>query len=284
MRNYTYLWLAITLWLSFEYWALSSNPSLSFIRALIMSSQSMRELNLSTEPGRPISYFLGYTGFGLILLTNLYILRKKLDSWKKYGTLPGWLNFHIFCGLLGPTCIVFHSGFKVRGLVAISFWSMIIVAVSGVIGRYIYVQLLKQEKSLVATVTKWSDKLTKMRLEEGGSVTDSDIEEAKVEALRFMGVPRDFPDVALSNLQILLGAILGDMRLLFDAPAPVMGLPERSRYILVGYAVAQRQIYFLEPFRRMLGYWHAFHLPFAIFMYIAAVIHIISALMFGISG
>jgi hypothetical protein len=38
----------------------------------------------------------------------------------------------------------------------------------------------------------------------------------------------------------------------------------------------------LEPFRKMLGYWHSFHLPFALFMYIAAIIHIISALTFGI--
>jgi cytochrome b561 len=46
--------------------------------------------------------------------------------------------------------------------------------------------------------------------------------------------------------------------------------------------MAKRRIAFLEPFRRMLGYWHSFHLPFAFFMYVAAVIHIAAALMFGI--
>jgi hypothetical protein len=48
------------------------------------------------------------------------------------------------------------------------------------------------------------------------------------------------------------------------------------------YAKVVRQISFLEPFRRFMGYWHTFHLPFAIFMYVIAIIHIITALIFKV--
>jgi hypothetical protein len=35
---------------------------------------------------------------------------------------------HIFFGLVGPALVILHSAFKVQGLVALSFWSMIAVA------------------------------------------------------------------------------------------------------------------------------------------------------------
>ena len=37
-------------------------------------------------------------------------------------------------GICGPLFIILHSSFKVGGLVALSFWSMIAVAVSGIAG------------------------------------------------------------------------------------------------------------------------------------------------------
>ena len=49
---------------------------------------------------------------------------------------------------------------------------------------------------------------------------------------------------------------------------------------LYDYAIIKRKIHFSEHFRRLLGYWHSFHLPFAFFMYFVAIIHIAVALIF----
>jgi hypothetical protein len=35
--------------------------------------------------------------------------------------------------------VLFHTSFKFGGLVAVSFWSMVAVFVSGIIGRFIYI-------------------------------------------------------------------------------------------------------------------------------------------------
>ena len=37
--------------------------------------------------------------------------------------------------------ILFHTSFKFGGIVSISFWSMVAVVASGVIGRFIYLQI-----------------------------------------------------------------------------------------------------------------------------------------------
>lgn len=284
MKSYTYLWLALTVWLSFEYWTLNHHLSWSVAHYLQAHSSRFREMNLSTEPGRPISFYLGILGFGLILLTNPYSLRKKWSFLKKFGSLSGWLNFHIFCGLFGPTCIVFHSGFKVRGLVGISFWSMVIVAVSGVIGRYIYVQILREERQTGEEIKVFEAKLEKMRTA-SGKATEQDVVLAKELALDFVGLPDGVGGARKRSMSsILLSALIGDAKLLLSAPRPVPGLPDISRHLLAGYALNQRRAVLLEPFRKMLGYWHSFHLPFAFFMYVAAVIHIGAALMFGTSN
>src|SRR3972149_5148655 len=60
---------------------------------------------------------------------------------RRGGPLGRWLDVHIFFGLVGPALVILHSAFKVQGLVALSFWSMIAVAASGVLGRYLYLQI-----------------------------------------------------------------------------------------------------------------------------------------------
>ena len=39
--------------------------------------------------------------------------------------------------------VLFHTAFKFGGIVAVSFWSMVAVFLSGIIGRFIYIQIPK---------------------------------------------------------------------------------------------------------------------------------------------
>ena len=85
---------------------------------------------------------LGIIGSVLMLLNFLYSWRKRNEFNEKFGRLKVWLEFHMFVGLFGPTLILYHSAFKLQGIVAVvCFVSMIIVVLSGIIGRYIYVQI-----------------------------------------------------------------------------------------------------------------------------------------------
>src|SRR6056300_1050137 len=91
----------------------------------------------------------GFFGHGLGVIGTLiiafgvwgYIYAKKTLRFEKYVRLKYLLEFHIFLCTIGPIMILFHTAFKFGGIVSISFWSMVAVVLSGVIGRFIYIQI-----------------------------------------------------------------------------------------------------------------------------------------------
>jgi hypothetical protein len=279
-KSYYLLWLLLTLVICYEYLALHYNPAHSGLHYLTHRFVIMKGLDLSTDSGKPIGYYLGWVGFGFILLTNFYIFRKRSMMLKRWGRSTGWLEFHIFCGLLGPTLIVFHSNFKVNGLVAVSFWSMIIVAVSGVVGRYFYVQVLTESAALQSEVSRWERAIQRMIEYSDRKISDSDLTKMKNKALRHVGAKRLSEGAGFFSLiAAVASSLMGDFRLLFSDPRTFRGLPRSSGPLLCGYALAVRRKNYNEPFKTLLGYWHSFHLPFAVVMYIAAIFHIAAVLI-----
>jgi hypothetical protein len=94
------------------------------------------------KPGGIWGHGLGIIGTILIILgIALYMMRKRVRWMARLGLLKYWLEFHIFLCTLGPILVLFHTSFKFGGLVAVSFWSMVAVFLSGVVGRYIYIQI-----------------------------------------------------------------------------------------------------------------------------------------------
>ena len=86
-------------------------------------------------------------GFGvvgtlcIVVGVALYSGRKRIGRFRYAGKIRSFLEFHIFLCLTGPMLVLYHTTFKFGGLVAVSFWSMVAVAVSGFVGRYLYLQI-----------------------------------------------------------------------------------------------------------------------------------------------
>ena len=94
------------------------------------------------KPSGKIGHGLGIAGTLLMAMTLLYPLRKKYEFKERLGSLRAWLDFHIFVGIAGPILILWHSTFKFNGIIATSsFALMVIIVVSGIIGRYLYGQV-----------------------------------------------------------------------------------------------------------------------------------------------
>ena len=284
LKKYVWLWFAILLLLAFEYAQLNSGDP-GFLSTAKLQYPELKNLNLSPEPGRPISLWLGYAGFGFMLVTNLYIIRKRLGLFKTMGKTSGWLDFHIFCGLLGPLLIVFHTNFKVRGLVSISFWSMMIVALSGVLGRYFYGQVVQVKGDLVRESDLHSKSLANLLARSSIVLKPEQLKPLLDTAAQWVGAIQRKDGRPAGFLATMLASSAGDIRLFLGMKPPIpMNLPRSANIVLKNYGLAVRKIVFFETFQRYLGYWHSFHLPFAFFMYIVAIIHIISALLFGVKG
>ena len=85
-----------------------------------------------------VGHFLGILGSLFMVLLLGYSLRKRLRFIWKWGNANDWLEVHIFLGISGPVLVLLHTVFRFSGLVGISFWSMVFVVASGIVGRYIY--------------------------------------------------------------------------------------------------------------------------------------------------
>jgi hypothetical protein len=94
---------------------------------------------LDYKPGVGFGYYLGLVGGVMMLLMLLYPVRKHMQIARSWGPLRYWFMLHMIFGIGGPVLVLFHSTFHVRSLNAgVALYSMLLVAASGIIGRFIY--------------------------------------------------------------------------------------------------------------------------------------------------
>jgi hypothetical protein len=233
------------------------------------------------KAGGSVGHRLGVAGSSMMVLMLLYSVRKRVRALRRLGPLGRWLDVHIYLGVFGPLLVVLHSSFKVQGLVALSFWSMVIVASSGVLGRYLYLQIPRtragEERALVeleAEDRDLSEQLrTRFRL-------DAD-QLARLDAL-----------VAVPERTGLLGGfarlVTGDLRLRSglrafakscrSVPRPVFREFER---VVREKAQVHRRILLWDRVHELFHYWHVLHKPFALVMYLFMIVHVAVALVTG---
>jgi len=98
------------------------------------------ELDLTPETG--LGYGLGVAGFAMMALLLLYSPRKRLRALHSWGPLARWFRWHMALGLLGPTAILLHANFRLGSSNStVALCSMLLVAASGVAGRFIYARI-----------------------------------------------------------------------------------------------------------------------------------------------
>jgi hypothetical protein len=57
----------------------------------------------------------------------------------RLGALNHWFRIHMILGVLGPALVLFHTTFLVNSInAAVALYSMLLVAGSGLIGRFVY--------------------------------------------------------------------------------------------------------------------------------------------------
>jgi len=90
-------------------------------------------------PARGMGYILGIIGGSMMLLLSLYPARKRLSWLGAVGDVTWWFRIHMMFGVLGPLIVLFHSNFSLGATNSnVALTCMLVVAGSGVIGRYFY--------------------------------------------------------------------------------------------------------------------------------------------------
>ena len=238
----------------------------------------------------------GFYGHGLGIVGSLMMLsgvaiystRKRIKRFRFAGRIKHFLEFHIFLCLLGPTLVVFHSTFKFGGIVSVSLWSMIFVALSGLFGRYIYTQLPKGsdgEELGLDELTRENEVL-RMRLRTQFHLDAETLDQIdSVSTLR----PGEGEPSVLRSLTALLrddlsrrGRFRAVRERLLSAQLPadqidhVLGVA-RKKALLV------RRIAFFDTARYLFQYWHVIHLPFSIIMFLILIVHVVLTVSLGYS-
>ena len=90
-------------------------------------------------PEEGLGYWLGLVGGVMMLLAMVYGLFKHIPALRTVGWMKRWLSVHIVFGVVGPLLVLVHSTFRLGSLNgAIAMISMVLVFLSGVMGRFLY--------------------------------------------------------------------------------------------------------------------------------------------------
>jgi len=262
---------------------------------LIIGWQVRNEEYLTAESG--LGYALGIVGSVLMLLLLLYALRKRVRLMQEWGSTKYWFQAHMIMGVLGPALILFHSNFQVASLNStVALVSMLLVAASGFVGRYIYTKI---HYGLYGSQIC----LKELKEEIEGKKNDSVLvlgyaPEVKERLLAFdtavLRPPHSFLQSVWHCLITKLRApwtyfvLLLELRRTLEKRARHAGWSppelqrkkrEARRYISAHMTTAVR-IAELSVFERMFAAWHVIHLPLTYLLVIAVVVHIIAVHMY----
>jgi hypothetical protein len=236
------------------------------------------------KPAGPWGHGLGIAGtLSMISGILLYMARKRMRWLSRFGLLKHWLEFHIFLCTLGPLLILFHTAFKFGGIVAVSFWSMVAVFLSGIVGRFIYIQIPRSIEGRELTLSEVQDLKTNI----GSMLTSSyGLDEESIQVI--LDSARKRVDLYHSTwLAGYLARIRNDRRALRSVKNVVRksGLSNKEQgkvVVLVKQEISlNRRIGRLLTMQKLFRYWHVAHLPFALVMLIIMVVHVIVTIVFG---
>ncbi len=212
-----------------------------------------------------------------------YMARKRIRMFSRLGALKYWLEFHIFLCTLGPIMVLFHTTFKFGGIVSVSFWSMIGVVASGVVGRFIYLQIphtiegremsrnelsgmkvnfyaeLKKEYGIDSEILDWLNRLL---------LDQSTLHKGNF----FMRI--------FSRFMYERKVVKRLKRKLKTQNISRRNIGKISR-IVKAEMILTRWIAWLSTMQDYLRYWHVAHLPFALIMLAIMIVHVIVAVLFG---
>ena len=231
------------------------------------------------KPSGIYGHGLGIVGTLLILIGVFgYMAKKKFKSLARLGRLKYWLEFHIFLCTLGPIMILFHTAFKFGGIVSVSFWSMVAVVASGVVGRFIYIQIprsIEGRELSLNEVKAMKGNLTEV-LRDQYKLEESSYHNQLAAAMGTESHQRGFVEQYFQSRKAI-STIKNVMR-----ANRLPGTEIRKAVKLVKNEIAlQNRISRLQSMQKLFKYWHVAHLPFALVMLVIMVIHVGVTLALG---
>ncbi len=254
---------------------------------LSLAERTHSAMHAQLKPAGMWGHGLGIIGSAMLILLLVYSIRKRRKLGLRAGGLNRWLDIHIFFGVMGPLLITLHTAMKFHGIVSISFFSMVAVALSGVFGRYVYMQIPRDARGHAMDLKKARSRVDKIQEDLS---SEHKLPENLVQSIaRYAGVSNR---TGTSKTRAILHSIGRDLTLNSrtrrlrrslrkagtDLPAPVI---DEVIALAKESSLLERRIAQVDSMNEMFHYWHIFHKPFAVVMYVIMVLHVGVAVAFG---
>jgi hypothetical protein len=262
-------------------WLLSAHDGWSYYTTPL-SIRGYAAEHRMLRPSGTVGHLLGVAGTFLLFATLAYLARRRMKRLAKTGSVARWLEIHIFCGVFGPILVTFHTSFKFNGVVSVAYWSMLLVMLSGFIGRHLYVRIPKTIRGEELSRSQLDERAAELKQQLAGTVPSrlrASIEEEE-QRLLSMATSKQTPLAKMREaaaarfrtwrLRREIRASISDRRLLHDALALA-----HERALLL------RRLARLEKTRRLFQLWHVFHRPLVWLMFFVFFIHLGVAVYFG---
>jgi hypothetical protein len=242
-------------------------------------------------------YWLGIVGASLMATLLLYPLRKRLRFMHVLGATRHWFRMHMVLGVLGPVLILYHSNFSFGSLndtVALS--CTLLVAISGLVGRYVYAKVHVDLDGHRATLEQLRDnaRITAIQRREAVALVPGLLERLTAYDEEVLSVPEGARATLLRPLKLAILTRWHARLLVRFARRELRTLGDRSAVVHAARAELQRavarfvhehmrsvrRVAELATYERVFSLWHVFHLPFFYMLVVAALIHVLAVHMY----
>ena len=165
---------------------------------------------------------------------------------------------HMLFGVLGPVFILFHANFNHGSINStVALYSMLLVAGSGLIGRYVYAQI---HRGVYGEAIRYKDLVSRFK---NNHVSQDIAIDNKVQALK---QNLDSEQVGMITIIVTWVQLANVRRAVTD---------ETDVALKVLLTMAR-----LRFFSRLFSWWHVFHLPIFFMMLATAAVHVVVVHMY----
>lgn len=227
----------------------------------------------------------GAAAFLLVGVLMAFAWRKRAYG-STWGTLEGWLQAHVYLGLLAAAVALLHTGFRFQDRVAVAAYLLLLAVVAtGLVGAYLY-QVLPRRLTAVEsnlTAAEISAELNRVagsmaRLASGRSPTFQRIHHALLEesapprwgGWRILFTGR--PEGAGAGWEALLGQVDEAER---EELRRLLVLARQHKELQRGLVVQQR-------YRNLLDAWLWLHVPLSVALVVVLLTHVVAAFYWGL--
>lgn len=238
-----------------------------------------------------LGYWLGIIGASMMLLLLLYPLRKNAAFMRRWGPIKHWFRAHMILGTLGPVLVLYHANFGLGSLnSSIALICTLIVASSGLIGRYFYIRIhyglygskatleqLNQDARLIRGILKSTAGFAPQflaRLESLEQAVTTPQRSLWKSAYTNMSIGARSWWTYWVLLNLTTHAINAEAKKSGWRPGQTRKLKKNVRRYVRSHLLSIRKIAGLGFYERLFALWHYLHLPLFIMLIISAIVHI----------